>query len=78
MSVAGISKLNFKISDNLSGIRSFNATIDGQWVLMEYDPKRALTWHTLDKALPKGKHHFQYIVIDMKGNSKTFNATFYK
>ncbi|WP_407425634.1 M23 family metallopeptidase [Arcticibacter sp.] len=78
MSVAGLSKLNFKISDNLSGIRSFNATIDGQWVLMEYDPKRALTWHTLDKALPKGKHHFQYVVIDMKGNSKTFNATFYK
>lgn len=78
MSVAGLSKLSFKISDNLSGIRSFNATIDGQWVLMEYDPKRALTWHTLDKALPKGKHHFQYVVIDMKGNSKTFNATFYK
>jgi len=78
MSVADLSKFSFKISDNLSGIRSFNATIDGQWVLMEYDPKRALTWHTLDKSLAKGKHHFQYVVIDMKGNSKTFNATFYR
>lgn len=78
MSVAGLSKFSFKISDNLSGIRSFNAMIDGQWVVMEYDPKRALTWYTLDKGLAKGKHHFQYVVTDMKGNSRTFNATFYK
>src|SRR5690606_16164135 len=40
-SMAGISRINLKISDDLSGIKSFNGFIDDQWVLMEYDPKSA-------------------------------------
>src|SRR5690606_4009713 len=33
--MAAIRRVNFKISDDLSGIQSFNGCIDGQWVLME-------------------------------------------
>ena len=33
--MAGLSKMSFRISDNLSGIKSFNGYIDGKWVLME-------------------------------------------
>ncbi|WP_374164864.1 peptidoglycan DD-metalloendopeptidase family protein [Arcticibacter sp. MXS-1] len=76
--MAGISKVSFKISDNLSGIRSFEGTIDGQWVLMEYDPKTATLWHIFDSSLAPGKHHLQLLVTDMMMNSRTFNATFYK
>lgn len=78
MSVSGIPILRFRISDNLSGIKSFNATIDGQWVLTEYDPRNASAWHTLDKSMTSGKHHLQFSVIDGKGNTKTYNAIFYK
>ncbi|EOR95685.1 : hypothetical protein [Arcticibacter svalbardensis MN12-7] len=78
MSVSGIPVLRFRISDNLSGISSFSATIDGQWVLTEYDPRNGSAWHTLDKSLASGKHHLQFSVTDVKGNSKTFNAIFYK
>ena len=37
-----ISKLNylqFKISDDLSGIKKYNAFIDNQWVLSKYNPR---------------------------------------
>ncbi|WP_083256935.1 M23 family metallopeptidase [Arcticibacter eurypsychrophilus] len=78
MSVSGIPVLRFRISDNLSGISNFSATIDGQWVLTEYDPRNGSAWHTLDKSMASGKHHLQFSVTDVKGNSKTYNAIFYK
>ena len=31
--------LTIKISDALSGIKSYDAYIDGEWILMEYDLK---------------------------------------
>jgi hypothetical protein len=75
-SMAGVSKAIVKISDNLSGIKTFNATIDGTWVLMEYDQKTATLWHTFDKDLSKGKHVFELVVTDQKLNSKTYTANF--
>src|SRR5690606_4769404 len=56
--MTGSSRINFKISDNLSGIQSFDGYIDGKWVLMEYDAKSASLWHVFDRSLSKGKHHF--------------------
>jgi murein DD-endopeptidase MepM/ murein hydrolase activator NlpD len=69
-------RVDFKISDNLSGIQSFNAYIDGEWVLMEYDPKSASLWHVFENDLAKGKHHFKLIVKDAKDNVKTYEANF--
>ncbi len=77
-SLAGISTINFKISDNLSGIQSFNGYIDDQWVLMEYDPKAASLWHEFDKNLSKGKHRFRLVVTDWKDNEQVFEADFLK
>lgn len=75
-SMANTSKINFKISDNLSGIRSFRATIDGRWVLVEFDAKRATLWHTFDEGTAPGKHQFQLVVSDVKLNNSTFNVSF--
>ncbi|MFP5079996.1 M23 family metallopeptidase [Pedobacter sp. JCM 36344] len=77
-SMAGISKISFKIRDNLSGIQNFNGFIDGKWVLMEFDTKTASLWHTFDEQTGPGKHNFELIVKDMKDNSKTYSITFYK
>ncbi|GAB4237279.1 MAG: M23 family metallopeptidase [Ekhidna sp.] len=45
--------LKFRISDDLSGIKSFRAEINGQFVLMYYEPKRDLIWSKkLDKNIP--------------------------
>ncbi|GAA4796599.1 M23 family metallopeptidase [Olivibacter ginsenosidimutans] len=74
--MASFNRINFKISDNLSGIQSFNGFIDDQWVLMGYDPKTASIWHVFEKELAKGKHHFKLIVKDWKDNERTFEADF--
>lgn len=39
-----------KIRDDLSGISEFRALVNGEWVLMQYDYKRALLWS--DKLNP--------------------------
>ena len=68
----------FKISDNLSGIKSFNAYIDNQWVLMEYDIRNGRLWHTFDEKTGFGKHIFKLLVTDNKENTKTYQITFYR
>ena len=42
-----------KIRDDLSGIAEFRALVNGEWVLMQYDYKRALLWSDkLDSTTP--------------------------
>lgn len=73
-----LSKMSFKISDNLSGIKSFNGYIDGKWVLMEFDAKTANLWHAFDERTASGKHNFELLVSDMKDNVKRYTVEFYK
>ncbi len=60
--------LKFRIRDNLSGLSEFNCYVNGEWVLMNYDYKRALIWsEKLDKTKPfKGNVLLE--VIDNTGN----------
>jgi len=76
--MAGLSKIILKISDNLSGIKSFNGYIDGQWVLMEFDAKTATLWHSFDERTPSGKHSFELVVTDMKENTRRYAIHFSK
>lgn len=70
------SKIDFTISDNFSGIQSFNGYIDDKWVLMEYDPKNRHVWHRFEPSLSKGPHKFKLVVKDWKDNEKIYEATF--
>ncbi len=74
--MTGSKRIDFKISDNLSGIKSFNAYLNGEWVLMEYDAKSASLWHVFENDFTKGKHHFKLIVNDAKDNEKVYEANF--
>jgi len=76
--MAGISKMIFKISDNLSGLKSFNGYIDDKWVLMEFDSKSATLWHSFTSQTATGKHTLRLVVDDAKNNSKTLTIDFYK
>lgn len=75
-SMASSSRINFKISDDLSGIHSFNGYIDDEWVLMEYDAKTASLWHSFEPSLAKGKHRFKLIVKDGSDNEKVYQVNF--
>ena len=76
--MAQLGKMSFKIRDNLSGIKSFNGYIDGNWVLMEFDQKTATLSHSFDSSTTPGKHKLELTVVDMKDNSKTLELNFYK
>jgi hypothetical protein len=77
-SMVNIPRILFRISDNLSGIKSFNAKINGNWVLMEYEPKSGSLWHRFEESTYKGKNDFELTVSDMKDNLNTYKATFYR
>lgn len=68
--------IQFKIGDNLSGIRSFRGTIDGKWVLFEYEPKKDRLQYTFDEHCGKGNHELVMVVQDAVGNQTTFTRKF--
>jgi len=71
--------LTIKISDSQSGIKSYEAFIDDEWVLMEYDlKKKKLSYDFSDKKLVGSKHIFKLVVSDNVGNTNTYNSTFYR
>lgn len=73
-------KLKLKITDNLSGIDSFRGTIDGKWVLFEYDLKNNLLSYTFDKERFEFNkdHQLNLEVTDFKGNTSTYKTNFHK
>lgn len=77
-----LSKENYlilKITDDLSGISSYRATINGKWILMEYEYKsNLLTYDFDDKVISETEHNLKLIVTDNVGNSSTFEATFFR
>ncbi|MGZ5242903.1 MAG: M23 family metallopeptidase [Bacteroidia bacterium] len=68
--------IRFKISDNLSGIKSYNGYIDGQWVLFQYDAKSALIYYLFDEYCPPGQHTLEMEITDDKGNVRKWKANF--
>lgn len=71
--------LSVKIADDLSGIDTYKAYLNGNWILMEYDYKTKKLVHTLaDNIYVKGKNEFKLIVTDEMNNSTTFESYFYK
>lgn len=70
--------LRFKVTDNLSGIKRYNATIDGKWVLCEYDQKNDLLFCNFDSSIPTGVHQFKLEVADDKENKQVWKIMFKK
>lgn len=71
--------LKVKVSDDVSGVRSFRGTINGKWILFEYDPKKGmLTYDFNDINFTEAKHNLKLIVTDNVGNNTTFTITFYR
>lgn len=65
-------RISFTINDSLSGINSFEAKLNGKWVLMNYEPKKSLIWsERLDKNKPLSGE-FELRVSDNAGNESIF------
>lgn len=78
-SLNSLNYLTIHISDSDSGIKSYEAFIDDEWILMEYDLKnKKLSYDFRDKKLVGNKHIFKLVVSDNVGNTNTYTSTFYR
>jgi len=70
--------IKLKVTDNLSGIKTYNGYIDGEWVLFEYDPKNNLLVHNFDTHSLEAnqEHELELYVGDHKNNISTFYIRF--
>lgn len=67
-------EIRFTIRDELSGIKNFEAYVDGKWVLMRYEHKKSLIWsETLDKQPLTGQVILR--VTDQAGNVSEWKGT---
>lgn len=71
--------LKVKITDDLSGIDSFRATVNGKFILMEYEYKDAtLTHHFNDGVVTDTENDLKVIVTDNVGNTTIYTAKFFR
>jgi hypothetical protein len=72
-------KIEFKISDNLSGIESYEGEIDGNWALFEFDAKTGMLSYTVDRKrlIPNTNHKLRLTVRDERKNSSEYKTSFY-
>ncbi len=75
-----INNIRFKISDNLSGIASYEVKIDGEWALFEYDLKKNEIFYVFDnsKIIPNKEHIIEIKVVDMKQNITFLKFNFFR
>lgn len=70
--------IQFKISDNLSGIDTYDAFVDEKWVLGNYVPKRgtySIPFNPYNN-ISKGKHQLKVLVVDERGNETVKEYSF--
>jgi hypothetical protein len=71
--------LSLKISDDLSGISTYSATLNGRWILMEYEPKtQTLTYNFDDRILNEQQCTLEVEVVDNVGNIQVMKIQFFK
>lgn len=75
MQVNAGDSLRLKITDDLSGIKSYNAYINNKWVLMEFDEKKNMLILEIDEHINPGKNVLKIIVEDAVNNRSEYKVT---
>ncbi|PID71152.1 MAG: peptidase M23 [Flavobacteriales bacterium] len=77
--VSNYSHLKFKLKDNFSGVKSYTGTLNGQWMLLEYDAKKnKLVYDLNDIPLDKEKNKIVITAEDNAYNRSTYTIVFNK
>ncbi len=74
---ANPSQLAFIISDELSGIKEFNAYINNEWVLLSYDAKNDRLCLDKENIKKKGKLSLKIILHDNANNQTVYREALY-
>jgi hypothetical protein len=73
-SVAKLKSLRFKISDDMTGVETYDIYLDDVWVLGQYDAKNNLLYYEFDEKMKKGTNNVKVVVTDGVGNKKTLKV----
>ena len=77
--ISQLNELQFTISDELSGIKSYDGYLNGKWILLEYEPKtKKLIHHFADGIVAEGKNDLKVVITDNVGNSTIFETQFFR
>lgn len=77
--ISGQKTIQLNISDELSGIQSYNGYINNKWVLFEYENKANKITHYIDDAfMNEGENELKVVVTDNVGNSTIFETHFFR
>jgi len=68
--------MSFTVEDSLSGLSAYNAFVDGEWILLEYDPKNKKLIHYFDGKVKPGQHELEIVVEDSVKNEKRLKLEF--
>jgi len=72
--ISNQSTIKIKIRDDFSGINKYKATMNGNWILMEWDPKSSTLTYNIDDHTVKGKNQFKLVVTDGRKNESVYEA----
>ncbi|PTB95432.1 M23 family peptidase [Marivirga lumbricoides] len=64
----------YYISDNLSGIASYTASLNGEWIMMRYEPKLRLVWIEWPEGMQNKRGSFELKVKDNAGNETIYTT----
>ena len=73
-SVKELKSLRFKITDDMTGVETYDIYLDGVWVLGKYDAKNALLYYEFDEKMQAGVNNVKVVVTDGVGNKKTLET----
>jgi len=76
--ISNNSTIRLILKDEMSGIKSYNAFINGKWALFEYEPKLNLIFHKIsDNIINEGKNILLINFQDGVGNKGVFRTAIY-
>lgn len=75
--ITSSSTLKFRISDDMTGIDSYNLYANDVWILGKYDAKNNLLYHEVDSHIKKGNNCIKAVVKDAVGNTTTKKVNVY-
>jgi hypothetical protein len=77
--IGNLNELQFSISDELSGIKSYDGYLNGKWILLEYESKTKKLIHRFsDGIVTEGKNDLKIVITDNVGNSTIFETQFFR
>jgi murein DD-endopeptidase MepM/ murein hydrolase activator NlpD len=74
--IASQKTIDFKVTDDKSGVTMYRGKINDEWVLFEYDYKKSKLTYTIDEHVKHGQNTLHLLVGDAVDNKKVYRCNF--